>query len=173
MYIYEVGKEFPGGYGHDEGVLFNMDDSGATALVFFNEPTQGELEQFGAGNPFEIRFSVLSGILIFTLKVGNLNWMDAPYSVHLSENLTKFTIPSDREGLALTLMLVDTKTGTIKSQRVMGLSTKFTKRLFGELMEQKVKPFNKQEYWDTVTEVMKKYSTKEIVKMGLEYCRFQ
>ena len=170
IFKYEVGQTIENFRNHQEGVQFDMSDSGATLLVFFYNPTQDEIEQFKAGKNFEIRFTELYGIIMITVKIGNLDWMDAPYSPHLSRHLTKFTLPQNNEGLALTLMLIDAASGQIKHMRLIGLSQKFTQRLFGVAMERKVKEFNGLEYGRTINKIYNLYSTNQIVKMSSDYC---
>ena len=172
MEILEVGKPFPGGKGHAEGALLDIDDAGATLTVYFNGPTENEIRQFEQNSPFEIRFVVLKGIIVFTVKIGNLNWMDAPYSPHLGGKVEKITFPKESEGLALSLILVDTKTGILMSIRFLGLSTNFTKKLWGEIIEQKMQSFDRVEYYAKVNELLRKYTTKEIVNMSSTYCKF-
>ena len=158
---------------HPEGVQFDMDDSGATMIVFFNRPDQNEIAQFKAGKDFEIRFTELSNVIMITTKIGNLNWMDAPYNVHLSRNLEKYTLPNEEFGLALTLMLVDADSGEIKTMRLMGLSTNFTRKFFGAAMDQKITVFDKDEYQRRVQNIYAKYDTNKIVKMSNAYCKIR
>lgn len=73
---------------------------------------------------------------MITSKIGNLNWIDAPYSPHLSKSLTKFEISSDGSGPGFTLILIDTRTGIIKNIRLLGLSEHFSKKLIGTVMDQ-------------------------------------
>ena len=131
MYKYEVGQVVDNFKWHPEGVHFDIADDGATMIAFFQDPTTEEIEQFKSDKKFEIRFTELYGVIMITVKIGSLNWMDAPYSPHLSENLTKFPLPGTDQGLGLTLMLVDARTGEIKSIRLIGLSERFSKRLIG------------------------------------------
>ena len=131
MEKYEVGQVINNFKNHQEGVYFDLDDSGATLLVFFPYPTSEEIEQFKSGKSFEIRFTELYGIIMLTVKIGNLNWMDAPYTPHLSKNLTVFQIPRSNQGFGLTLILVNAATGEIRHIRLLSLSEQFTKELFG------------------------------------------
>mgnify|MGYP000188180761 FL=1 len=108
---------------------------------------------------------------MITTKIGNLNWMDAPYTPHLSQELTTFQIPNNNQGLGLTIMLIDTQTGKIKSLRLVGLSEKFTKKLFGTVIELKVKPFDKLEYIQAVKYIYSTYQTNKLVKLSNDYCR--
>lgn len=173
MVSYSVGQVVEGFIGHEECPKFDMDDSGATLYVFFQNPDQKEIEQFKAGTNFEIRITELQNIIFITTKIGSLNWMDAPYSTHLSPNLTTFHFPDANQGLGLTIMLIDACTGEIKAIRFVGLSQKFTSKLFGVMMEDKVKPFNEIEYRNNITKVFAKYSTNQIVKMSTDYCKIR
>lgn len=171
MEKYEVGQVINSFKNHHEGVYFDLHDSGATLLVFFPDPTSGEIEQFKSGKSFEIRFTELYGIIMLTIKIGHLNWMDAPYTPHLSKNLTAFQIPGFDQGLELTLILVDAVTGEIKHMRLLSLSEQFTKELFGIVMEHKMSEFDKMEYNRSINRIFTTYKTSQIVKMSKNYCR--
>lgn len=171
MYKYEVGQVVDHFKYHSEGVQFDIADDGATMLVFFQSPTSEEIEQFNSGKNFEIRFTELYGVIMITTKIGNLNWMDAPYSPHLSKYFTKFQLPNENQGLGLTLMLIDAVTGEIKHIRLIGLSERFTKRLFGIAMEHKVKSFDKLEHDKAINRIFNAYQTNQIVKLSKDYCK--
>ena len=64
MYSYEVGKCYQEAI-RQEGTVFDLADDGAYLSVFFNKPTEDEVEQFKAEHPFEIRHIVLQNIAMF------------------------------------------------------------------------------------------------------------
>ena len=171
MKRFEVGQVIEKFKNHQECVQFDISDAGATMLVFFENPVQEEIEQFKAGKNFEIRFTELQGVIMITAKIGNLNWMDAPYNPHLSKKLSKFELPNENQGLGITLVLVDAMTGEIKNIRLLGLSEKFTKQLFGIAMEQKMEDFDMIEYNKSINRIYSMYSTEEIVKISKNYCK--
>ena len=171
--VYSVGQKVENFAHHQECVQFDIDDNGATMLVFFDRPTRNEIEQFKADKNFEIRFIELHNVIMVTAKIGNLNWVDAPYNAHLSINLEKFSLPNEGNGLALTLILVDAHSGKIESIRLMGLSTNFTRKLFGAAMEQKMEKFDKSDYNENIRDIYAKYNTDEIVKMSSDYCKIR
>lgn len=171
MYKYEVGQVIDNFRNHAEGTQFDLADDGAAMIIFFNRPTNNEIEQFKAGKSFEIRFVELKDVIMITAKIGNLNWMDAPYTPHLSKNLTKIQLPNENQGLGLTLMLVDAVTGEIKHIKFLGLSERFTKKLYGTVMELKVKEFDKNSYIAVLNSIFTSYDTKQIVKMSTDYCK--
>lgn len=169
MEKYEIGQILAKSIGHPENVQFDLDDSGAVMLVHFHSPTEKEISQFSQGNPFEIRFTPFSGVIFLTVKIGSLNWMDMPYTPHLSPNLTRLALPGEGQGLGLTLILVDTATGKIKSMRFLGLSENFTRKLFGEILEMQSKPFDHAQYNVKNQEIFSKYNTKQLVDMAAAY----
>ena len=169
MELYEVGQVIPNFIGHDEGIIFDMADDGARVMVFFNKPTIDEVEQFKSSHNFEIRFVQLYNVIMITTKIGSLNWMDAPYTPHLSKSLTKYQLPQEGQGLGLQLYLIDSSNGQIKTIRLLGLSEKFTKSLFGTLMEEKVKEFDKMEYQNNMNRIFSTYPTKKLVVMSKDY----
>lgn len=171
MYIYEVGQVIDKFICHPEGAKFDISDTGAVLQIFFDNPTENEIAQFKKDKNIEIRFVELRDVIMITIKIGNLNWMDAPYTPHLSQELTTFQIPNNNQGLGLTIMLIDTQTGKIKSLRLVGLSEKFTKKLFGTVMELKVKPFDKLEYIQAVKYIYSTYQTNKLVKLSNDYYR--
>jgi hypothetical protein len=170
MISFKVGERISKFIGHPEAPVFDIDDSGATLMVFFNSPTENEIEQFNKN--FEIRFVELRNIIMMTFKIGNLNWMDAPYSPHLSPNLTKFTLPQENQGLALTVILIDCATGEIENIRLLGLSERFTKKLFGAVMGNKMKSFDRTEYDRNLNDIYITYDTRQLVKLSSDYCKF-
>lgn len=171
MFKYVVGDKIEKYVGMNDSQFFDIDDESATLLVCFNHPDKEEVEQFKSEKSFEIRFIQLKNVIMITTKIGNLNWMDAPYTPHLSKNLSKIPIVNNGQGLALTLVLVDSSNGEVKAIRLIGLSTKFSQKLLGRIMEEKVKSFDLPEYDLSLNNIFMSYSTKEIVKMSKDYCR--
>lgn len=171
MIKYEIGQIIENFKNHQEGVQFDINDAGATMLVFFKHPTENEIDQFKSGKNFEIRFIELYGVIMITTKIGNLEWVDAPYSPHLGYKLNKFQIPNEGQGLALKLIFIDAITGEIKYMRLLGLSERFTRQLLGLILEQKNRKFDKTEYAKAVNKIYNTYTTRQIVQMSKDYCR--
>ena len=169
MTKYEIGQIYPEFANHKEYVKFDISDEGAVMIVCFDKPTRDEVEQFKAGSSFEMRFTTIYDIMMMTAKIGSLTWMDAPYSPHLSQNLTTFSFPQTDEGLALTLMLFDSSNGKLMHQRLIGLGEKFFKKLLETAMELKMTAFDKSEYDKKLNSIYARYDTKTIVKMSRDY----
>lgn len=80
---------------HPEGVLVDVTDFGINVKILINRPTNKEINQMKAEAPLEIKLLEMDNIVFFLFKFGNLNWMDAPYSVHLSKSLHHLSDVSD------------------------------------------------------------------------------
>lgn len=171
MQDFTVGKVYEEAIGYQEGILFDVNDSGILVKVFFENPTNNEIEQFNADMPFEMKLVELRNIIFPLLKFGNLQWMDAPYSVHLSKNLDHLEVPTEGNGLAMQIALYDTHTGKLCNNRVIGLSTKMSKKLIKIINEQKQKPFDRREYDRNIRDVYATYPTKKLLQMAIETFR--
>lgn len=162
---YEVGKTYMEAKGHVEGCRFDISDSGATLIFYYDRPTKMELENFKPEKPFEMRMMEFSNTIIFLLKFGNLNWMDAPYTPHLSKDLTCLDL-REGEGLAITIMLFDTSNGELKQIRLMSLSYEFTMRIKNGIEKLMRMPFDKMSYYNNINRIFSAYSTNALVKMS-------
>lgn len=171
MQDFIVGKVYQEVIGHQEGMLFDVDDSGIMVKVFFENPTNNEIKQFDVDKPFEMKLVELRNIIFPLLKFGNLQWMDAPYSVHLSKNLTHLEVPTEETGLAMHIALYDTHTGKLCSNRIIGLSTNMSKKLIKIINEQKQKTFDRKEHDRNIRNVYAAYPTKKLVQMAIETFR--
>lgn len=167
MESYTVGEVYQKAINHQEGPVFDIDDGGINLHVYMGKPAIHEIEQFASGKPFEMKLAQLRNIIFPIFKFGDMNWMDAPYNVHLSRNLTKIGVPENGYGLAMTVHLYDTQTGKLLCNRLLSLSTEISRGLIKMVMEQKEKPFNKQEYLDNVRSIYTAYPTKKLLKMAL------
>lgn len=162
---YEAGNIYPEVKGHNEGCYFDISDEGANLVVYFNRPTKDEIENFKSEKRFEMRLIELSDIMIFLVKFGSLNWMDAPYTPHLSKNLSKINLEPGK-GLAVTIMLFDTSSGRLESIRLISLSERFTEKIKKNIDYLMKRHFDKQNYNYSINMVFSKYSTNELAKMS-------
>lgn len=161
-YNFEVGKPIKEFIGHPDSVLFDIKDTDAMVFVLFNKPTKIELANFKQEMPFEIATSIIDGVIYFTFKFGCMDWMDAPYSPHLSRHLTTFEIPEENYGIPLTIYVVDTSDGTVKTMRLIGLGTEFSKHLISTVMEAKMTPYDPAQYHRSIDKTYDTYSSADI-----------
>jgi len=167
----EVGAVLQEFIGHPEAPKFGLSDDGAELMVFFNAPTEKEVRQFASKKPFEIRFVKLKNIFMICVKIGELEWMDMPYSPHLSKQFPKLMLPNDKQGLGLIVTCLDGKTGIVRAIRLLGLSNKFTRDFFAEILDETQNPFSREEFERNLKTIYSQYSTKQLVKLSTSYSK--
>lgn len=175
MEILKVGEKIQKYAIGEDSVRINVNGAGIQLKVFFNNPDLDEIEQFKAAESFEIRSTILENVLFFTFKIGNLEIMDAPYSPHLEQefNINTEGLEAGDKGFSLNLIFINSLNGEIKTLRLIGLSNKFSKELAKQIEELKRKEFDKYDYDNNLNKLFSKYTTKEIYKMSINYCKIK
>jgi len=166
---FKVGQVVPRFVNHTEGTVFDFDGSGAVMKVFFNDPTPREIEQFKSSMRFEMRMVEVYGIIMLTAKIGNLEWMDFPYSPHLSKNMPVLENVSQGVGYAITLVLVNGKNGRVEHIRIIGMTERFSKEFKKIIEADTEKSFSKTEYDKNLKTLFLRYTTKQIADMSPYY----
>lgn len=163
--LYEVGEKYDFAI-RNEGVVFDISDSGAILMVFFHHPSKEEIEQFKSEKQLEIKCACFKHTIFILSKIGNLQWMDSPYHPDLSTSLTELKEAEGGEGLSLQIMLFDSSNGELKSLRLIGTSTDFTRKLYREISKLSLDKITYEKYMSYLSEMYKKYSTKDLVRMS-------
>lgn len=167
MNKFEVGQLLKQGTTkYPEGTKFDIQRDGAVLFIFFNEPTVQEIEFIKNGKA-KLGIWEKDNIIFFLSKFGDLSWMDAPYTVHLSPIHLELEYPQEGLGYALHIILVDAKTGIIKAMRLIGLSTRLSTTLYKYIKKQTESTFN-QSYYDIIlSRTYQNYTTNDMVKYGV------
>ena len=165
---FEVGKLFnEDKTRYTEGCRFNIIEGDAYLYIYRNNPSNEEIESCKKGN-ITFRFIKLDSVVFWLAKIGSMPIIDCPYSVHLSNHLTKINYPEENQGLPLTLFLINANNGILEAARFIGLGEKFSKEFINTLKEQGNQLFDIEQYSTDISNIYNKYSTKELEKM----CRF-
>lgn len=170
---YEVGKRYNEAIGHAEGILFDITDAGILIPVYMASPRPDEIAEMKADKPIKMAYLAKDDVIIILAKFGNMAWMDAPYTPHLSVNLTH--IDDDIEpgtGIATHLLLFDSATGELKTQRLFSMREKFSNDLIREIKKIKSKPFNHQAYVDEIRSAYR-FSDDDLAKQAKTIYRIQ
>lgn len=160
---YRVGKVYPEFATGEEGPSCAMTDNGLMVVVKMPGITAWEEAQFKAGTPMELRFVSVRGVFFFLLRFGDMDWMDAPFSPHLAPAF-KLDDLADGQGYSCTVMLADSKTGELRSLRLIGLGTGFCLALKKELRALPAMPT--LDYYYTLDAVMAAYPTAALAKLA-------
>jgi len=172
MRKFEVGELFEEGkIKYQEGIKFDFDQSGAMLFLFFNHPTEDEVKNTKKGS-LELRLCSMSNVIIILTKLEGMQWMDAPYSVHLSQPFEFDEIGPD-QGVGLSIFLIDAATGVLKAMRYVGLSNDFSNRLKEVINEQKITDFDTRQYQQSINNIYSAYSTNEMLKYSIARCKIR
>ena len=161
----EVGKRYENVCRQEEGCYVDIDSAGIRIMAIFDKPTEGERKSMSNGSPLEIRLITMRGIMLFLMKFGDMPWMDAPYTPHLSKGDISIG-QEDGKGLATTIQLFDRGTGELLVQRLVGLNEEMTKKIAREIDDMKKKPFDQIDYADNLRQIYGAYTTKDLVEMS-------
>lgn len=172
MFKLEVGKVIEKLKGMPEEIKFDIADDGATLLILFKNPTKKEIEEIKAG---ELKFGMFikENIIFILSKFGSMPWMDAPYHVKLSKNLTRLENIKDGEGYSCTIILTDTATGEIKALRFISFGTEYSRRLKKNVETQQNEGSDLIRYNKKLDGIMFNYSTKDMVLYSEVNCKIK
>lgn len=164
--ILKKGEIYPETIGHKEEIIFDIDDSGATIRVFYSKPTAKEKKNFGSGSTFQVRFVKMNSVLMMLFRFGILPWMDAPYTPHLSANLTVIPVPEDGQGLSCTIMLFNSVNGKLEELRFVSFPEETTKELLKTISDMKKESFDRLKYFMELNDIYHRFETEDLLKFS-------
>ena len=160
----EVGKLFKEDVTrYSEGIKFDITDSGCNLLIYYVDPTTEEKEAITKGD-FKYGYFREGNVILMLFRFGNQQWMDAPYSVHLSKNLTQLQDITGTQGFALNIYLINANNGILEGMRLVGLNTRLSKMLREDVLKQKDLTYDG--FPIKLNEIYRKYTTKSLVSMA-------
>lgn len=172
MFKYEVGKLYKDNVTrYAEGTKFDFTQSGAVLELYFERPSNKEIEDVKSGK-FELGFYEKEDILFMLFKFGTGSYLDTPYSVHLSQPF-QFMDLDPGFGFGLSIFLIDASTGILKAIRYVGLSNDFSQRFKKAVERQKRSSFDVTLYDQKVQSVYTNYSTKDLVLRAEAWCKIK
>ena len=173
MTTFEVGKPFLPALGLGEGARFDIGPGGAALVYAFDSPAPGEVGAMSSGQPFEIRFLTIDGIIWILSKCGGLEWTDAPYNPRLSSGMPVLETVAAGAGLGLTLVMLDSRDAVVKSARLIGLGTDFSRRLLLEAAAVRQTAMTMNEAAASIGRTMARYPTERLADMAHKWARYR
>lgn len=152
--------------GHREGIVFDIMDDCAILRLFYYDPTPMEIMQIRHSETFEMKSIELKDALYVLFKIGSLNWMDAPYNIHLSTNWEQKENYKNMEELELLIQMVDCKTGFVRFLCSIDLKGSILTQIKKAIENQLQMPFDRKIYDKNIDECYRKYSTNQMAKMA-------
>lgn len=165
LYNFAVGEKF--GHQFKNPINFLMDASGPMLILNWQEVTEKEQEEINKGE-FKVKCFVKGDVAFLLTKFGALNWMDAAFNLHAVSNVTVQDLPKIEDGMgyALHVVLIDADNNVVLVNRIIGLPTKFSRKLREVFLEQLAGDYDAFDYQVTSSNIAQAYSTKELVKMA-------
>lgn len=158
-----------------ERVSFDLMSQGANLLICFKDLSDEEINQIEEGD-IEFKLFYKTNIIVFLAKLGQMQWIGAPFHIHFKLNGRSFNKPEfkEDEGLGLTIFGVEAKNSLVKTNiRLVGLSHDFTNKLFELIDEQSKDTFDKTEYDRRVRDLINYYKAEEMAWEAIASCKIK
>ena len=166
---YCEGAILPDQVGAPDRCLFDVYKSGSILLVTLHDPTPYELNQFVNGRK-TMRLTCIENAMWLTFKFGELQWMEAPYSPHLS---TQADMPESlvRACSDFTISLVNTTNGLIKYCRRFCFNAEFSGAFRTAATMLLSQEFDREFYDQLLGFIQNQYSTADIAASAIVECQ--
>lgn len=167
----EVGKQYQGNY-HREGLILDY-NKGFTLYVFLPQITKEETQGFKKGK-YKFALTEEQGILFFLSEFkGAIDISDAPFHFGLYKDNRIVDLPKglkEKEGLGLTVIVVDAATGIVKALRKIGLAHDFSIKLIEICIEQSKGKIDSNIYDNRLRRIQMMYSADDLYKKKIIEC---
>ncbi len=165
---FEVGKLFEEGItSYEEIAKFEFTESGPALFIFFKKPTENEIESIRTGD-LKIGFTEINGIIFMLFKFAGIPWMDAPYTIHLSPPVEPQKV-EEGTGYGLQIFLIDANTGILKTMRLIGMGTGWSRAFREAILRQKEMPFDLKLYETNINNTYKTFTPKDLADDTVPY----
>jgi hypothetical protein len=161
FHAYEVGKPYnPKVRTWPPGSQYNFRSGSHELLLFFEKPTEREIESIRKGAA-EFALVVEPPLIVLLFRFGQaIPWSDAPYTFHVLPEAEKQLPTGWEEGSPNTRALIDIyliscETGIIRAMRQVTVSPEFTRSLHKSIWEQANAPYDAKTYNLTLANMFK------------------
>lgn len=175
---YAIGESIPDFIGQPDGQRITTGNDGLMLYAYVKDPTPMEIEQFGSDSRiFMNAIGLESEVVMFTFKVGELPWFEAPYNPRLDPNYRK---ASDEETgdpeweMPLTMFLINTTDGKLLEMRLLKIPHELSAIIL-EFMEDVniYGRYNRNQYINALALMSTQYSAKDYAEESGEPVRIQ
>lgn len=165
MFDYMVGNKYEDFRGQ-EMLKVDITDMGIILFISYNNPTKKEIDNISSG-VFQFELAYIHGIIFFLFKFGSEEWIDLPYTPHLSKNLHSIEPVGYSGGYTLNIIFSNALTGEICSIGKVTLDYMLS-RYLQELVETELeKKFDVALYDNTLNQIYSKYTTQDLLRIKL------
>lgn len=174
MAMYKVGELFsPGKTQWAETVEYNFRGGQHVLRIFFEDPTEAELEAFKHGG-LEFAIYPTDQVIFFCFKMNGL-WSDGPFNIHLvpeNERQLPEALGSPDARDLLTIFYINAANGILMAIKAVTFSPAFTAALRAMIRRQHERSFSRLSYDTQVSVVYAKYTSEKIAtKLAIDSCK--
>lgn len=150
------------------GQELHVSESGFLVMTFFSKPTSKEIRAFQADGNISIRAGSIGNTMYWVTKVGNTE-CDCTYCPHIVTAPPELEeITDDSLGYAAHFVLIDSATGIVKANRLVGLPNSFSKKV--KHIYDEVCANMSMSYDESISRIFS-YSTRKLAQMASVYCK--
>lgn len=167
MLEFKVNEQFPLPPIQEEGAVFSVEPYTMMLIYRYNRPTEAEIKEFKQGD-YQLAVTELRGVMFVLSKFGQLRWADCAYSSQLSESEKKLPeLQEGNRGYSVDAFLVDCSDNTLKAHRLIRMNPEFSRKFRVLLSDDQQKEFDSDVFRQTVANVYRMYSTKDLLKLSM------
>jgi hypothetical protein len=147
---------------YDEGARYAYTGGAHELILFWNSPTQAEVEGFRM-QPMEVALFTHGPAAFLLYKIKDVcEWSDVAFNVHLVPEVQR-ELPNEIAGdrARFKMILVDADDGVIRAKRIVSLDKVMTQAMKHTMHEQFAGAFNRFIYDAAVQEVYGRYADSD------------
>lgn len=162
LYPFQVGQPLiPGRDNLPEGIGYSYDRGGHLLLVRYNDLTQEQIQQHKDG---KTAFALLvhgSALFILSRLAFDGGWSDTPYNWWEAPAPERQRPDLSSGAAAVVVVLVEARTGIVKSLKLMSWTRKFTKALHEALAKQARSAYDPRQYQKDIQSAYRKWESPD------------
>ena len=152
---------------HPEGTTYHINCGIHELALFHHNPTAAEKNRFNNA-PAQMALWNNPPVLWIAVKFGSLDWIDAPYTVHIThpDARTMPELKSPEERYPLTMLYVNADGGDIEAIRMATMSPAMSRDIRRIAEKQKEKRHDPERYDRSVKLTMEQYGPQQIARLA-------
>ena len=152
---------------HPEGTTYHIHCGIHELALFHRNPTAAEKNRFNNA-PAQMALWNNPPVLWIAVKFGSLDWIDAPYTVHLThpDSRTMPELKPPEERYPLTMLYVNADGGDIEAIRVATMSPAMSRDIRRISQEQEAEKYDPENYERSLRTTMEQYEPRQIARLA-------
>lgn len=169
--VLSVGAFYPEWQTKQDGYCLEWGETGLTLCAMLNGIKDIEKQQFAPQKKLTVRYTIIKDVCFFTFLFGDMPWADCPFSPTLYSNIGQnptFPEIDKKQGLSLTVLLIDTNTGELCRIRLIGLGHDFSVKWKEWAKKAAEKPLSFEEYNKQIDKAYLEFASVDLALKGVD-----